>query len=349
MNNSAVARDYWPTRDWQSADPASLGMDVEKLAELDPMIRSGYGNIQGVVVVRKGYIAFEKYNNGCGERDTHHVASVTKSVTSALVGIAIDPGYIQSVEQKVLDFFPEYVTGAGDIQKRTITLRHLLTMTAPFAWKTSDRRNFEPLDRLRRQRDWVTYILNLMGQNGQPGRFQYCTAATHLLSAILTRTTGMCARQYANKRLFHPLGMREIPHHELKSFLLDDVFSDKVTGWLHDPQGNTVGGWGLTITPRDMARFGFLYLNRGVWDGEQVLSEKWVCESTAMNSNQYGYLWWLRQEDGLFAYAALGSGGSVICCVPGKDLVVAIASRVTGKPRDRWPLIEKCILPTVRD
>jgi len=127
MNNSAVARDYWPTRDWQSADPASLGMDVEKLAELDPMIRSGYGNIQGVVVVRKGYIAFEKYNNGCGERDTHHVASVTKSVTSALVGIAIDAGYIQSVEQKVLDFFPEYVTGAGDIQKRTITLRHLLT------------------------------------------------------------------------------------------------------------------------------------------------------------------------------------------------------------------------------
>jgi YD repeat-containing protein len=247
----------------------------------------------------------------------------------------------------VLEFFPEYIPGANEIQKRAITLRHLLTMTAPFAW--THRLDYEPLDRLRRQRDWVTYILNLLGQNGQVGKFQYCTAGTHLLSAIITRTTGKCAREFANERLFQPLGMSEIPDHKIKSFHLDDVFGKNVTGWINDPNGNTIGGWGLTITPRDMARFGFLYLNRGMWDGKQIISETWMDESSALNSNGYGYLWWLREEGSAFTYAALGSGGNVICCIPGKDLVVTIASKIVSKPHDRWLLFEKCIIPAIRD
>lgn len=340
-------RDYWPTEAWQTADPASVGMDPEKFNDLEQMVGSQYRNINGLVIVRKGYIVFERYYNGFGPDDAHHVASVTKSITSALIGIATDAGYIQNVDQKILGFFPEYVPGADDLQKRTITIRHLLTMTAPFAWKTTDRVGFEPLDRLRRQRDWVTYILNLLGRNGQPGRFQYCTAGTHLLSAIITRTTGMCAREFANQRLFRPLGMREIPDHKMKSFQLEDVFGKNVSGWIDDPDGNTVGGWGLTITPRDMARFGLLYVNRGFGNDKRVISEKWIDESTALNSNGYGYLWWLREEGSTLIYSALGSGGNVIGCIPGKDLVVAIASKIVMKPRDRWPLFEKCILPAI--
>ena len=343
-----MKRDYWPTQEWRTAAPESLGVQPEKLAYIEDMIKSQYRNINGMVIVRKGYIVFERYYNGYGPLDTHNVASVTKSVTSALIGIAIDAGYIKSVDQKVLSFFPEYVAGADDIQKRTITIRHLLTMTAPFAWKTGGERGGEPLDRLRRQRDWVMYILNLLGRNGQPGRFQYCTAGAHLLSAIITRTTGLCAREFANERLFRPLGMREIPDHDMKSFGIDDVFGKNVTGWTKDPNGNTTGGWGLTITPRDMARFGFLYLNRGVWDNTQIISDTWIDESTAPNSNKYGYLWWLREEGSTLIYSALGSGGNVICCIPGKDLVVAIASKIVRKPRDRWPLFEKCIIPAIR-
>jgi CubicO group peptidase (beta-lactamase class C family) len=342
---STVKRDYWPTEEWRTADLASAGVDPEKLSDLERLIQHQYGNINGIVVVRKGYIVLERYYNGFSPLDAHHVASVTKSVTSALIGIAIDAGYIKSVDQKVLEFFPAYISGAGDIQKRSITIRHLLTMTAPMAWKKVDRSGYEPLDRLRRQRDWVTFILDLLGRNGQPGRFQYSTAGTHLLSAILTRTTGRCAREFANEHLFRPLGMREISDHKMNSFSLDDVFGNNVTGWMSDPNGNTTGGWGLTLTPRDMARFGFLYLNRGTWDGQRILSEKWIDESTAPNSNQYGYLWWLREESGVVIYTALGSGGSLICCIPGKDLVVAIASTIIRKPRDRWPLIEKYIFP----
>jgi len=170
-----------------------------------------------------------------------------------------------------------------------------------------------------------------------------------LLSAIITRATGLCAREFANEHLFRPLGMREIPDHKMKSFSLDDVFGKNVVGWIKDPQGNSTGGWGLTITPRDMARFGFLYLNHGTWDNTQIISERWIDESTILNSNNYGYLWWLREEDNTFAYLALGSGGSLICCIPKKDLVVAIASKIVRKPRDRWLLFEECILPAIKD
>ncbi|PKO13920.1 MAG: 6-aminohexanoate hydrolase [Chloroflexi bacterium HGW-Chloroflexi-10] len=344
-----MKRDYWPTQEWRTAEPLSLGMHPIKLTDLDHRVKSQYRNINGIVVVRSGYIVFERYYNGFGSFDTHNVASVTKSFTSALIGIAIDAGFINSVDQKILDFFPEYIPGVNDIQKRTLTIRHLLTMTAPFAWKY--KMGYEPLDRLRRQPDWVTYILNLLGQNGQIGKFQYCTAGTHLLSAIITRTTGLSAREFANDRLFRPLGMREIPDHEMGSFSLDNVFGKNVTGWGKDPNGYTTGGWGLTISPRDMVRFGFLYLNRGIWDGKQIISEAWIDESTALHSTEsgYGYLWWLRRENNAFLFSALGSGGNVICCIPEKDLVVSIASSIISKPRDRWLLIEKCILPAIQN
>ena len=98
-----------------------------------------------------------------------------------------------------------------------------------------------------------------------------------------------------------------------------------------------------------MARFGFLYLNCGRWDDQQIIPEKWIEDSTAMNSNHYGYLWWLREESGSFMYSALGSGGNVICCIPGKDLVVAIASTIVSKPHDPWLLLEKYILSAVME
>jgi CubicO group peptidase (beta-lactamase class C family) len=347
MSTQTVKRDYWPTHEWRMKDLALAGMDPEKITELENMVQSQYKNINGIVIVRNGYIVFEKYYNGCNSLDTHNVASVTKSFTSALVGIAIDAGYIKSVDQKVLEFFPEYGADSDNLLKRSMTIRHLLTMTAPIGSRATGMRGEEPLDRLRRQRDWVKYILNLLGQGGQPGKFQYSTAGSHLLSAIISRTTGKCAREFANERLFQPTGIREIPDREMKSYGLDDVFGKNVTGWIKDPAGNTTGGWGLTLTPRNMARFGYLYLNNGVWEDKQIISKKWINESLAMNSYKYGYLWWLREEGDTFTYMALGSGGNVIGCIPEKDLVVAIAAKIVSNPRDPWLLFEKCILPAV--
>lgn len=352
-------RDYWPTKEWQTAKLADVGMDPQYLTDFEYIINSKYKNINGIVVVRKGYIVYERYYNGYCSIDTHNVASVTKSFISALIGIAIDGGYIKSVDQKVMDFFPEYLSDSDNILKRTITIKHLLTMTAPFPWKQ------EPLDRLRRQKDWVKYTLDQLGRNGQIGKFQYSTAGVHLLSAIITRATGMTAREFANKHLFKPIGIKEISDYKMKSFKLDDVFGKNITGWIKDPQGNTSGGWGLTITPRDMARFGFLYLNHGVWDSKHIVSEKWIdestswdnkqiisekwIESTAMNTCKYGYLWWLFNLENTLGYTAAGSGGNHIFCIPKKDLVVVIASKIIQKPQDRWTLLEKYIIPSILD
>ncbi|RXZ78541.1 class C beta-lactamase-related serine hydrolase [Paenibacillaceae bacterium] len=340
-----MQRNYWPTSAWQAADPATLRMDVEKLSELEPVIKSEYSNINSIVVIRNGYIAYENYFNGYSPDDTHHVASVTKTIISALIGIAIDTGYIKNVDQKVLDFFPEYVPDTADGQNREITLRHLLTMTAPYPF--DDWR--EPLDQMCMQPDWVKYTLDRVGQNGSIGTFKYSTAGAHLLSSIITRSTGKSAREFANEYLFQPIGMKEIPNYEMTSFGFEDLFGRNVKGWVTDPSSHSTGGWGLTLNSRDMARFGFLYLNRGIWDQNPIISRTWIDESTAMNPNKYGYLWWLHEEDGVIAYVARGDGGNMICCLPEQDIVIAIASEFMMNPRERWTLIKEHIIPAVID
>lgn len=329
--------------EWQTADPASAGMDRKKLAVLEKIIPEDYENISGIVILRNGQSVFERYYHGHGPDDTHHVTSVTKSIISAGIGIAIDAVDIKSADQKVLDFFPEYVPGPDERKKQEITLRHLLTMTAPYAFEDWH----EPLDQLCMQPDWVTYGLDILGQNGTIGTFKYSTTGTHLLSAIITRSTGKSAREFANERLFRPVGMNEIPNNPMEAFGFEDVFGKKVRGWVQDPHGNSTGGWGLTLTVRDMARFGLLYLNHGICDTRRIISRRWIDKSITMNPNMYGYLWWLREEDGLFAYMALGDGGNVICCIPEIDLVIAIASEFVMNAKDRWPLIRECIIPAV--
>lgn len=342
-----MSSDYWPTQEWQKRDPETMGISSEKFQELEKQLRVGYSSINGIVIIRNGYIVFEKYNNGFGADSTHNVASVAKSITSALTGIAIDKGFIESADQKILDYFPEYKADVNNFQKRTLTIKNLLTMTTPVAWKTGAN-GIEPLNRLRRQRDWVTFILNLLGKNGQGGKFQYTSTGSHILSAIITRTTGISAREFANKHLFKPLGMKQIPYSKLESFSLDDVFGKNVNGWINDPAGITIGGWGMTMTPRDMARFGLLYLNNGIWDKKQIISEKWVKESVAMNLNNYGYNWWLKGSGDTFSYSAAGSGGSFISCFPKKDLVISIASKITMKPKDRGLLFDNYIIPAIK-
>ncbi|PER27657.1 serine hydrolase domain-containing protein [Bacillus cereus] len=312
-----------------------------KIAEkLDQIIKEEYKNMNGMLVMQKGNVIFEKYYNGHGPVDTFHVASVTKTIISALIGICIDEGYIKSVDQRVIEFFPEYKLKAPEV-----TVRHLLTMTAPYPFVDWQ----EPLEELCTQEDWVQYTLNRMGNGGEIGSFKYSSAGAHVLSAIITSVTGKSARELANEHLFQPLGMREIPNYNMKSFGFDDLFGKDVKGWVHDPNGISTGGWGLTLTARDMVKFGQLYLNDGTHNGKQILSKSWVKESTEMNQNQYGYLWWLREEDGIFSYCAMGDGGNMICCVPEKDLVVAIAAGIILEANDVWELIKEYIFPYLKD
>ena len=260
-----------PAQDWRRADPAALDMRAELLAGLEREVSARFQRIRAMLITRRGQLVFERYFGGCGRDDVHLVASVTKSVVSALVGIAIDRGFIRGVDQRVLDFFPDYAPGGHERLKRRLTLKHLLTMTAGFQWRTGPRGHELFLDRLRRSRDWVAFILSLPVKEGALGTFQYNSAVAHLLSAIITRSTGRCAREFAATHLFGPLGIDlpadDTPHGQSRA----DVFGNRGVSWPTDPHGNSTGGWGLVLRPRDMARFGLLYLNRGRWNGAQIV------------------------------------------------------------------------------
>ena len=312
---------------------------------LEKVIKEEYRNIAGIVVMNSGNLIYENYFNGYRKDDTIHVASVTKSIISGLIGIAIDKGYIKNVNQKVLDFFSDYDIKRGEKTIQRITIKHLLTMTAPYKYKS------EPYTKVYSSEDWTKAALDLLGGKGIIGEFKYSTVGTHILSGVLARATGDTVRDFAIKNLFNPLEIQMPPNKMIKnkeeylSFLKDKY----VRGWVVDFKGVNTAGWGLTLKPRDMAKFGQLYLNKGKWNGTQIISTKWIEDSTNESSRfgelSYGYLWWIIRDNLCSGYAALGDGGNVIYVCPEKELVVAIASSFKTRTKDRIELIKKYILP----
>lgn len=339
--------DYWPTQHWRTADPESKGLDADVLSKMGREIEVRFRSVNAFLIVKDGYLVFERYFGAVGPEDKHLVASVTKSFVSALIGIAIDRGYIEGVDQPVLDFFPEYTPGVGDHLKRQITLQHLLTMTAGFKWPNGRRANEQLISRLRRSKDWVNFILELPVQERSLGKYQYNSAASHLLSAIITRSTGQCAQEFAAEHLFEPVGIEPPPSTILQNYSQEEVFRKKDGGWPKDPQGNNIGGWGLMLKPRDMARFGYLYLRQGHWEGRQVVQNNWIADSITPHTAGYGYQWWLRKIQDVFVYSAVGQGGQHIFCVPQQDIVVVVTSTMGARWRDRWLLMEKYVIPAV--
>lgn len=332
-------------------------------SKMNQVLNSQYPGVKGMAILKENTILYESYAEGTDKHTPHNVASVTKSVMSTLVGIAIDKGYIQDVKQPVLQYFEDYIaTSNNDFRqvdttnRKNITIEHLLTMTAHFAFalKSIESRPFEPLDRLRRQRDWVAFILKMMGegrgrQNVPLGTFQYSTPAPHLLSAILNKTTGMSTLAFANKYLFEPIGMRTIEDKPMKAYDVDHTFGKKIDGWAKDPQGNHTGGWGLTLSTEDMLRLGQLYLNKGVYNGAQILSEEWVKATIEPKSKDYGYLWWLHQEQNIKAYAALGFGGNGVYVVPALKLVVAVTAELKYVKQSPWSLLYDHTIPYLQE
>lgn len=337
---------------FEKVDPIVADMQEEKLMEMDKIIPILYKNLNGIIVIRSNKTVFERYYNGCQKEDTCHIASVTKSFLSALIGIAVDQGAIKSLDQKILDFFPDYICPPSEVQKKAITIRHLLTMRAPYLFKPMQ----EPMEKMVRRKDWIKFSLDLLGKNGSIGSFKYANCSAHLLSVILTKATGKSAREFANTYLFKPLGIKEIADNPDQTFDYEGLFGKQLKGWAKDPMGYSTGGWGLKLTTRDLAKLGFLYINEGIYAQQQIVSKEWIKESTTgiplekeikVSFTHYGYLWCIYQSEELFAYMALGDGGNMICCIPEKGIVVAITSKNMRKAHDRWDLIVDYILPSV--
>lgn len=310
-------RDYWPTDAWRTSAPKDQGMNPAKLQRLFRLLESR--GAYATVVTRHGYIVAERY---WGENDPEtlfQVFSCTKSISSALIGIAMEEGAIGSADQKLTDFFTEWAQPGVDPRKQEVTLKHVLTMTSGLDWNEL---NYTSPSGVFTQwimnADWVQFVLDRPLSDNPGEKFNYSTGSSHLLSAILRRTTGKTPLQYASEHVFGPLGITHVR-------------------WQADPAGIECGGFGLHMTVRDMAKFGYLFLNRGLWDGKRLISEPWVAESTGSHVKvgplEYGYQWWIAGVPGTGerVFMALGYGNQAIFVIPSLDIVAAVTSFT---PRD---------------
>ncbi|MHA2429327.1 MAG: serine hydrolase domain-containing protein [Candidatus Hermodarchaeia archaeon] len=309
--------DYWPTNNWQTSTPEDQGMASIFLTALDDYIDEAYlGNpIKSTLVIKNGYLVHETYYDpsyGMGMNDTRNIYSCTKSVTSTLIGMAISQGHL-SIDDYLIDFFSNLTIDNLDSRKRAITVEHLLTMwdesSLPYQHPDNDWRRMTTSD------NWVEFVINRPMEYAPGEAWVYNTGGSHLLSAILTQATNMTALAFTEAHLFGPLGINDYT-------------------WPDDRQGYNNGGSSLELRPRDMAKLGFLYLNNGTWDGEQILPAEWVETAsrphvTFSPNRGYGYQWWTHTPDTFPltpCFSARGYLGQLIYVFPDLDMVVVFTS-----------------------
>ena len=297
--------------DWTEVPPSHAGFEeisfgnaADEILELD--------GVQGLLVARNGRLAFEGYRRGGARDRLHNLKSASKSVLSAIAGLAVAQGHL-NLQQPIDEILGIELNGG----RENITVEHLLTMRAGL--ESTSFRNYGPWVA---SRNWVRSALarDLVYPPGE--RFRYSTGATHLLSAVIAASTGRSTLDFAREHLFEPIGIRRVQ-------------------WARDPQGIHFGGNNLSLTPRDMLRFGQLFLDRGRWGDVQVMPWEWVDHSTRADPRLeqprwggYGYLWWLRPKNERGAYRASGFGGQYIYVAPADDTVLVVTSTEISKSRE---------------
>ena len=354
--------DYWPTDGWRSSAPEEQGLDPKTLSQIDHDVKETFPAVKGVLVVRNGYVVFENYYQGYDRSDYHHVFSVTKSVISALVGVAVKEDRIENLDQRLPEFFPEHFGPGTDPRKRQITVENLLTMTNGF--RLNSLLNNKGFEQIMSSDDVVEASIG-QPMAKEPGEeFNYNEGDAHLLSAILTKTTGQSALVYAHENLFGPLGIDSDPDASMQAVPANfRRFEQAGFVWADDGQGNSVGAGGLKLTARDMAKIGYLYLQDGRWEGRQIVPRGYVRASTreqvetgyspAGGPAGYGYLWWTRKVEGYRAFYASGYGGQFIYVIPELNLVAVIVSEEPGRgeiaPQSPDGLLDYDVVPAVED
>lgn len=335
-----------PCWQWPVSTPEEQGLDSKKLAELTDLFRQRKlcPQLHCLLIVRHGYLVVEDYFNNWKADQIHTLQSVSKSFTSALVGIAIARGEFKGVEEKILDFFPDMKAIANlDERKASIRLKDLLTMRSgtDYHEKGPDAPHHQ-LNRL--PRGWDKFYLDRPMLRPPGTEFLYDSGGVILISSMLKNRTGMHAAEYAERFLFKSLGIEK-----------------KL--WIGNMEGHTHTGGGLALTARDTAKFGLLYLCNGRWGDKQIVPEEWVRESLRTHvdltvagqpPSGYGYLWWILapdprgngQQD---IHAARGRFGQFIFIIPEHDMVVVVNGFAQSGPDQNKPieLLYDNILPAV--
>ncbi|HUV33798.1 MAG TPA: serine hydrolase [Candidatus Desulfaltia sp.] len=321
---------YWPTDGWRYAHPSEVGLDADTLDAMVRDIRASGTAVDSALMVKNGYVVLDEYFSEYDADDRHIVYSCTKSVVSTLIGIAIDEGYIEGLDVKLVDIFLDVEYINRHEWKSRITLEDMLMMSAGFDARDSWIYEWENLDDMRSSEDPVLYVMS-HPMGFEPGsRFEYTNGVSHLLSCIITEKTGLTAAEFAEEHLFGPLGIGDYE-------------------WRADARGNNWGYSSLYLTPHDMAKIGYLFLKEGTWEGGRIVSEEWVEAATrehlqANLKDGYGYQWWV-DDDGY--YLALGYMGQFIYVFPDQDMVAVF----TGSSEQAYDysvrLPERFLIPAV--
>lgn len=322
------------------SDPVSRGVGYDS-ARLERAIARAEAltPVSSLLVMQGGELIVERYYRGMRAAMTTNMKSVSKTLLSPLVGIAIRDGLIEGPGQPLPELLPAYyerleTRGGLDPRKRELTLHHVLSMTTGIettsfgnygAWVSSP--------------DWVWDQLR-RPMECRPGCFEYSTGNTHLLSAILTERSGQSLRSYARDKFFGPVG---IPLAE----------------WDRDPQGRYLGGNNMALRSRDLLRFGEVFLAGGRWEGRQLVPEEWIRDSwrsnarSPWNGHGYGYLWWVDRWGGETAYFAWGYGGQYLVIVPSLDLIAVVTSSLArtqgGHTRRLRDFFDEYLIPAFTD
>jgi len=326
---------YWPTDGWKTTTPEKQGMSSEILIKIFDEIEKKNLNIISMLIIRNGYIVVE--DNSYHPKRLHSIYSSTKSIVSAIFGIALTEGYIKNVDQSLLTYFPELSKKNDKGKTASITLKNLLTMSSGLDWPELQISYYAPNNpaiQMLKSPDTIQYILNKPVKESPGQRFNYNSGCSHLLLAVI-KQTGLDVANFAQEYLFSPLGI----HHYV---------------WDRDSNGIPNGGYGLSMIPRDMAKFGYLYLKGGNWNGRQIIPTSWIIESTKkqikMNwggriANHYGFQWYIHS----FGFHSLGYLGQYIIVVPKQELVAVFTSNLKGTqmgmPID---LVKSYIIPAVK-
>ena len=328
-------------------------MNKEQLHNYILNSKGNESNICQIYAINGGKPVYDDCWHGFKTDDAVNVNSVTKGVVALLAGISLDKGYIKSFDQKVMEFFPDYAVKRGEKTIYDVTIRHLLTMTAPYKGKS------EPWKKVCTSQDWTLTTLDYLGgRKGITGEFRYATLGIQILVGIIERATGEKCVDFANKNLFEPLGLpRRIIHGDSSKEDQFDFYMNKNPRkyeWYSDPQGTVTAGWGICMSALDMAVMGAMVLGGGQYKGKRIVSEEYIKDMTTPHLKlgerfgfmNYGYLWYKPYDD-RDVYAAIGDSGNIIYV--NKEAKISVGITGTFKPRifDRVEFIEQKVLPAI--
>lgn len=310
LASGPAIRDERAATDWVTATPESVGIDSARLAAAIESLRQGGAPIHSLLIVRQGKLVAEAYFHPYDGKTPHDIASVTKPITTTLIGLAIDKGLIAGVDEPMLAIFRDQGIANVDERKQAVRLEHLLTMSSGLGCKAQAG---EPtLWEMLSAPDNVRFMLDLP-MTDQPGaKYVYCSGGMHLLSGAISRRTGRHAEVFAKENLFTPLGIRQ-------------------WSWPRDPQQVSHGFGNLHLLPRDMARLGQLFLDQGRWEGRQIVPAAWVTAATrprlktgGPGTSDYGYGWRIPTNGGPVTFEAGGRGGQQISILRDLQTVIVI-------------------------